>query len=69
MFLRSASARTRLVVLAITSRHGDNLTPAQRLVDICPEHSVSLIHSADVYSGGLLETILRTAIKGKRSAC
>lgn len=39
---------------------------AQRLVDICIDHGVTLFDSADVYSGGLAETILGEAVKGKR---
>ncbi|WP_380872917.1 aldo/keto reductase [Sphingomonas sp. DBB INV C78] len=39
---------------------------AERLVDICIDHGVTLFDSADVYSGGLAEMILGEAIKGKR---
>ncbi|MDR3507449.1 MAG: aldo/keto reductase [Caulobacteraceae bacterium] len=39
---------------------------AERLIDICLDHGVSMFDSADIYSGGLAETILGEAIKGKR---
>jgi aryl-alcohol dehydrogenase-like predicted oxidoreductase len=39
---------------------------AERLVDICLEHGVSMFDSADVYSDGLAEETLGHAIKGKR---
>ncbi|WBO20754.1 aldo/keto reductase [Sphingomonas abietis] len=39
---------------------------ASRLIDVCLDHGVTLFDSADVYSGGLAETILGGAIKGKR---
>ncbi|MDB5653179.1 MAG: oxidoreductase, partial [Tardiphaga sp.] len=39
---------------------------ASRLIDVCLDHGISLFDSADVYSDGLAETILGTAIKGKR---
>lgn len=39
---------------------------ASRLIDVCLDHGVSMFDSADVYSGGLAETILGDAIKGKR---
>lgn len=39
---------------------------AERLIDICLDHGVSLFDSADIYSDGLAETILGEAIKGKR---
>ncbi|TWF47553.1 aldo/keto reductase family protein [Neorhizobium alkalisoli] len=39
---------------------------AARLIDVCLDHGVSLFDSADAYSGGLAETILGEAIKGKR---
>lgn len=42
-------------------------TGAARLVDICLDHGVNLFDSADVYSDGLAEQILGTAIKGKRN--
>src|ERR1700710_1587393 len=40
---------------------------AARLIDVCLDHGVSLFDSADGYSGGLAETILGEAIKGKRN--
>jgi aryl-alcohol dehydrogenase-like predicted oxidoreductase len=40
---------------------------AERLVDICLEHGVSLFDSADVYSDGLAEELLGKAVKGKRN--
>jgi aryl-alcohol dehydrogenase-like predicted oxidoreductase len=39
---------------------------ASRLIDVCLDHGVTLFDSADGYSGGLAETILGEAIKGKR---
>jgi aryl-alcohol dehydrogenase-like predicted oxidoreductase len=39
---------------------------AERLVDICLDHGVSLFDTADVYSDGMSEEILGQAIKGKR---
>ena len=42
-------------------------TGAARLVDICLDHGVNLFDSADVYSNGLAEQILGSAIKGKRN--
>ncbi|MGI4878434.1 MAG: aldo/keto reductase [Janthinobacterium lividum] len=39
---------------------------AGRLIDVCLDHGVTLFDSADVYSGGLAESILGEAIKGKR---
>lgn len=39
---------------------------AERLIDLCLDHGVSMFDSADVYSDGLAETILGDAIKGKR---
>jgi aryl-alcohol dehydrogenase-like predicted oxidoreductase len=41
-------------------------TGAQRLIDICLDHGVSMFDTADVYSAGLAEEILGGAIKGKR---
>ncbi len=40
---------------------------AERIVDICLDHGVSLFDTADVYSGGLAEEILGAAIKGRRN--
>ena len=42
---------------------------ASRLIDVCLDHGVTLFDSADGYSGGLAETILGEAIKGKRDRC
>ncbi|SDL17414.1 Predicted oxidoreductase [Modicisalibacter muralis] len=39
---------------------------ARRLIDICLEAGVNLFDSADVYSDGASESILGTAIKGRR---
>ncbi len=39
---------------------------AERLIDICLDHGVSMFDSADVYSSGLAEQLLGQAIKGKR---
>lgn len=39
---------------------------AERLIDLCLDHGVSLFDTADVYSAGLAETILGAAIRGKR---
>lgn len=39
---------------------------ASRLVDICLDAGLNLFDSADVYSGGLAESILGAAIKGRR---
>lgn len=39
---------------------------AERLIDICLDHGVSMFDSADIYSGGLAEEILGRAIKGRR---
>jgi len=39
---------------------------AERLIDVCLDHGVSMFDSADVYSAGMAETILGQAIKGKR---
>lgn len=39
---------------------------AERLVDICLDHGVSLFDTADIYSDGMAEEILGQAIKGKR---
>jgi len=40
---------------------------ARRLIDICLDHGVNLFDTADVYSDGASETILGTAIKGRRN--
>jgi aryl-alcohol dehydrogenase-like predicted oxidoreductase len=39
---------------------------ATRLVDICLEHQLNMFDSADVYSNGLAEEILGSALKGRR---
>lgn len=39
---------------------------AARLIDVCLDHGLSLFDTADAYSGGLAETILGEAIRGKR---
>lgn len=39
---------------------------AERLIDVCLEHGVSMFDTADVYSDGMSEQILGEAIKGKR---
>ena len=41
-------------------------TGAARLIDVCLDHGLSMFDSADAYSNGLAETILGTAVKGKR---
>jgi len=43
-------------------------TEARRLVDICIETGVTMFDTADVYSNGASETVLGTAIKGRRDA-
>jgi len=43
-----------------------NIQQASRLVDICLDHGVSLFDSADIYSDGLAEEVLGSAIKGRR---
>ncbi len=40
---------------------------AQRLIDICVDHGITMFDSADSYSAGQAETILGEAIKGKRN--
>ena len=39
---------------------------AERLIDVCLDHGVSLFDTADIYSDGMAEEILGQAIKGKR---
>jgi aryl-alcohol dehydrogenase-like predicted oxidoreductase len=39
---------------------------AQRIVDLCLDHGISLFDTADIYSRGLSEEILGKALKGKR---
>jgi aryl-alcohol dehydrogenase-like predicted oxidoreductase len=36
------------------------------LIDVCLDHGVTMLDTADVYSAGLAEQILGEAIKGKR---
>lgn len=43
-----------------------DVAEATRLVDICLEAGVNLFDTADVYSGGLSETILGKAVAGRR---
>jgi aryl-alcohol dehydrogenase-like predicted oxidoreductase len=40
---------------------------AKRLIDLCLDAGVNLFDTADVYSDGVSETILGTAIKGRRN--
>jgi aryl-alcohol dehydrogenase-like predicted oxidoreductase len=40
---------------------------ARRLIDVCLDYGVNLFDTADVYSDGASETILGTAIKGRRN--
>ncbi len=40
---------------------------AARLIDVCLEHGVNMFDSADIYSDGMAENLLGSAIKGKRS--
>jgi aryl-alcohol dehydrogenase-like predicted oxidoreductase len=39
---------------------------ARRQIDLCVEHGVNLIDTANVYSGGLSEEIVGEAIEGRR---
>ncbi|MFL6664886.1 MAG: aldo/keto reductase [Rhizobacter sp.] len=41
---------------------------AQRMVDLCLDHGVTLFDTADVYSDGLAEEVLGHALKGKRQS-
>ena len=41
---------------------------AQRMVDLCLDHGVTLFDTADVYSDGMSEQVLGQALKGKRHA-
>ena len=43
-----------------------DVSAANRLIDVCLDHGVTLFDSADVYSNGAAEEILGAAIKGKR---
>jgi aryl-alcohol dehydrogenase-like predicted oxidoreductase len=41
---------------------------AQRMVDLCLDHGVTLFDTADVYSDGLSEEVLGQALRGRRHA-
>jgi len=43
-----------------------DVAEASRLIDICLDAGLNLFDSADVYSGGMAESILGEAIKGRR---
>ena len=43
-----------------------DVAEASRLIDICLDAGLNLFDSADVYSGGMAESILGDAIKGRR---
>ena len=43
-----------------------DVAEATRLIDVCMEEGVNLFDTADIYSDGLSETILGTAIAGRR---
>ncbi len=43
-----------------------DVNEARRLVDICLDAGLTMFDSADVYSGGVAESILGAAIKGRR---
>ena len=43
-----------------------DVAEASRLVDICLDAGLTMFDSADVYSGGMAESILGEAIKGRR---
>ncbi|MBJ7314321.1 aldo/keto reductase [Rugamonas sp. CCM 8940] len=43
-----------------------DVVEAQRLVDVCLDAGLTLFDSADVYSGGVAESVLGEAIKGRR---
>jgi aryl-alcohol dehydrogenase-like predicted oxidoreductase len=45
----------------------NSVSDAARLVDICLDAGVTMFDSADVYSGGVAETTLGQALKGRRS--
>ncbi|HSB96456.1 MAG TPA: aldo/keto reductase, partial [Spongiibacteraceae bacterium] len=45
-----------------------DVAEARRLVDICLEAGLTMFDSADVYSGGVAETVLGEAIKGRRDS-
>lgn len=43
-----------------------DVAQASRLIDVCLDAGLNLFDSADVYSGGMAESILGAAIKGRR---
>ncbi len=43
-----------------------DVNEARRLIDICLDAGLTMFDSADVYSGGVAESILGAAIKGRR---
>lgn len=43
-----------------------DVAEASRLIDVCLDAGLNLFDSADVYSGGMAESILGAAIKGRR---
>jgi aryl-alcohol dehydrogenase-like predicted oxidoreductase len=43
-------------------------TEAQRMVDLCLDHGLTLFDTADVYSDGLSEEVLGQCLKGRRQA-
>lgn len=43
-----------------------DVAEASRLIDICLDAGLNLFDSADVYSGGMAESILGEAVKGRR---
>lgn len=43
-----------------------DVAEASRLIDICLDAGLNMFDSADVYSGGMAESILGAAIKGRR---
>jgi aryl-alcohol dehydrogenase-like predicted oxidoreductase len=43
-------------------------TEARRLIDVCLEAGITMFDTADVYSDGASETVLGSAIKGRRDA-
>jgi len=45
-----------------------DVAEARRLVDICLDAGLTMFDSADVYSGGVAESVLGEAIKGRRDS-
>ena len=43
-----------------------DVNDATRLIDICLEAGVNMFDTADVYSGGVVEEILGSALRGRR---